>query len=45
MDANRFGWAVWDYSDLFGITKGAGPASQPARQIEPEALAALKLSK
>jgi len=36
-EANRIGWTLWDYCDIFGIVEDT------PRRIEPAALAALGL--
>ena len=45
LEAERIGWTLWDYTDIFGITAESNqPGRRGARRIEPEALQALGLS-
>lgn len=42
LEAEGIGWALWDYTDIFGITVESNqPNRRGARTIEPQALAAL----
>lgn len=42
LEAEGIGWAVWDYTDIFGLTpQSARPGQRGARQLEPEAVQAL----
>jgi endoglucanase len=42
LEAETIGWALWDYTDIFGITEeSAKPGKVGQRRIEPEALRAL----
>lgn len=42
LEAEGIGWALWDYTDIFGITVESNqPNRRGARTLEPEALVAL----
>jgi endoglucanase len=44
LETEGIGWALWDYTDIFGITAESNlPGRKGARRIEPEALQALGL--
>jgi endoglucanase len=46
LEANRIGWTVWDYTDIFGLTAQSAQAGQVGqRQLESEAVRALGLGR
>lgn len=45
LEANGIGWTLWDYTDIFGITRESAQASRVGeRTLDPEAILALGLA-
>ena len=43
-EANGIGWTVWEYTDIFGLTReSARPGQAGRRTLDPEAFEALGL--